>query len=277
MENCRKNDVPSRDAGACVSSALHTCWLPTGGASDRLPGQCSGYEHGMEAPTKDHEQKRLAALRDYHILDTAPEQAYDDLTALAAHICGVPIAVISLVDKDRQWFKSRVGILEQQTARDVAFCTHTILDSGPMIVRDATQDPRFAGTRLVTGSPHICFYAGFPLATWEGHNLGALCAIDRQPRDLSGEQQRAMQALARQVMALLEYRRISTRLADALEQVRTLHGLLPICAWCKRIRDDRGYWTQVEAYVAAATDANFTHGICPDCLAKKRRETNKGN
>jgi GAF domain-containing protein len=224
----------------------------------------------MKAPIPDDEAERLAALSEYHILDTSAEQAYDDITALAAYLCDVPIAMISLVDESRQWFKSRVGLNQRETPRDVAFCAHAILQSDPLIVRDALKDARFADSALVTRSPHIRFYAGFPLATPEGFTLGTLCAIDRKPRLLSPEQKRAMQALARQVMALLELRRVSTRMAVALETVKTLHGLLPICAWCKRIRDDHGYWSQIEAYIHAHTGADFTHGICPDCLEKQR-------
>ena len=224
----------------------------------------------MKAPIPDNETQRLAALREYQILDTAAEQTYDDITALAAYLCNVPIAVISLVDKSRQWFKSKLGLNERETPRDVAFCAHAILQSEPLIVRDALKDSRFADSALVTRAPYIRFYAGFPLASPEGFALGTLCAIDRKPRQLSAEQKQAMQSLSRQVMALLELRRVSTRLAEALENVKTLHGLLPICAWCKRIRDDQGYWSQVEAYVHVHTEADFTHGICPDCFEKLR-------
>jgi len=224
----------------------------------------------MKAPIPDNEAERLQALREYHILDTGAEQAYDDITALAAYLCEVPIAMISLVDESRQWFKSKLGLNERETPRDVAFCAHAILQSEPLIVRDALKDARFADSELVTRSPHIRFYAGFPLASPEGYALGTLCAIDRRPRKLSAEQKTAMQALARQVMALLELRRVSNRMAAALEKLQTLHGLLPICAWCKRIRDDHGYWSQVEAYLHEHTGADFTHGICPECLEKQR-------
>ena len=224
----------------------------------------------MKAPIPDNESERLAALREYHILDTSGEQAYDDLTALAAYLCETPIAMISLVDESRQWFKSRVGLNTQETPRDVAFCAHAILQSEPLIVRDALKDVRFADSALVTRSPYIRFYAGYPLASPEGFTLGTLCAIDRKPRQLSPGQMKAMSSLARQVMALLELRRVSARMADALDKIKTLHGLLPICAWCKRIRDDKGYWSQVEAYVHDHTGADFTHGICPDCFEKQR-------
>jgi len=149
--------------------------------------------------------------------------------------------MVSLVDETRQWFKSKVGLKKRETPREVAFCSHAILRSEPLIIRDALRDRRFAENALVTGAPRIRFYAGFPLVNPEGFALGTLCAVDGKPHRLSAEQRRSMQALARQVMALLELRRVSTHLADALEHVKTLHGLLPICAWCKRIRDDQGY------------------------------------
>jgi GAF domain-containing protein len=224
----------------------------------------------MKAPIPENEAERLAALREYRILDSEAEKSYDDITALAAYLCDVPIAMISLVDESRQWFKSKLGVNQSETPRDVAFCAHAILQSEPLIVRDAHKDTRFADSALVTRAPHIRFYAGFPLASPEGFALGTLCAIDRKPRQLTPKQKRAMQALSRQVMALLELRRVSARMAEGLEKVKTLHGLLPICAWCKRIRDDHGYWSQVEAYVHEHTGADFTHGICPECLEKQR-------
>ena len=222
----------------------------------------------MTAPLPSNEVERLEALKEYHILDTGTDQSYDDITILAAHICKVPIAMISLVDEVRQWFKSRLGVEQQQTPREVAFCAHAILRNEPFIVADATKDRRLADSALVTGEPHIRFYAGIPLINPEGLVLGTLCVIDRQPRRLTAAQQSALRALSRQVMALLELRRVSTHLAEALDHVKKLQGLLPICAWCKRIRDDKGYWDQVEAYFHKSTGADFTHGICPQCMEK---------
>jgi len=222
----------------------------------------------MKAPLPNNETERLCALKEYHILDTETEQSYDDITTLAAHICEVPIAMISLVDEVRQWFKSKLELAQRQTPREVAFCAHAILQRGPFIVKDTLKDPRFVDNALVTGEPHIRFYAGIPLINPEGLALGTLCVVDHQPRRLSPAQQKALEALSRQVMALLELRRVSSHLAEALDHVKTLRGLLPICAWCKRIRDDEGYWDQVEAYVHKYTGADFTHGICPQCMEK---------
>jgi GAF domain-containing protein len=138
-----------------------------------------------------------------------------------------------------------------------------------MIVPDATSDPRFATNPLVTGSPNIRFYTGAPLVTTSGHSLGTLCVIDRVPRTLTPAQLEALEALGRLVVAQLELRRTSSDLAEALGRVRILSGLLPICGYCKRIRDDRDYWREVEAYVRSQAPVEFSQGICPRCMAER--------
>ena len=166
-------------------------------------------------PLPSDEAGRLAALDSYHILDTAPEQAYDDFTKLAAQICGVPIALVSLIDKNRQWFKSKIGLDAPETPREQAFCAHAIVDNQLLVVPDAAHDPRFEGNPLVTGAPHIRFYAGAPLVTDSGHGLGTLCVIDSVPRELSSDQLASLQALSRQLMAQLELRRTLALLTEA--------------------------------------------------------------
>ncbi len=162
------------------------------------------------------EQKRMAALRQYNLLDTLPEQSLDDLTSLAAHICEAPISMISLIDDKRQWFKSRIGnIGATETARDISFCGHAILQNDLFMVPDAFTDERFHDNPLVTGDPHVRFYAGAQLATPEGHNLGMLCVIDHVPRQLNQSQQDALRILSRQVMAQLELRRQTHELVES--------------------------------------------------------------
>jgi two-component system, NtrC family, sensor kinase len=157
-------------------------------------------------PVPKSEEERLAALERYRILDTLPEQVFDDITFLAAHLCGTPVALVSLVDAERQWFKSRVGWKRAETPRGLAFCAHAILQQELMIVPDTRHDPRFRDHPLVVGPPHVRFYAGAPLITPDGFAIGTLCVIDRVPRVLSGEQQLALTALARMVVAQLELR-----------------------------------------------------------------------
>lgn len=161
----------------------------------------------MQSPLPENELARLQALHDYGILDTAAEAEFDDFTLLAAHICGTPVALISLVDADRQWFKSRLGFSLSETPRGQSFCAHALHQPDVFLVPDAAADDRFAGNPLVTGDPNIRFYAGAPLVTEEGQALGTLCVIDRVPRTLTPEQQAALGALSRQVIARLELRR----------------------------------------------------------------------
>ena len=135
----------------------------------------------MIAPLPENELARPNVLRQYEILDTAPEQGYDELVTLAAQICQPPIAWMSLVDPLRQWFKAKVGVTVCETSRDIAFCAHTILQRAILEIPDATADPRFADNPLVTQNPFISFYAGIPLVTSKGYALGAFCVIDSVP------------------------------------------------------------------------------------------------
>jgi len=175
----------------------------------------------MTAPVPTKEAKRLKVLWQYDILDTVPEEVFDDLTELAARICEAPIALISLVDEDRQWFKSKVGVTLTETSRDISFCAHAVKQQDLFIIPDASKDPRFAANPLVISEPKIRFYAGAPLITPDGYALGTLCVIDKVPRELRFEQKQALRVLARHVMTQLELRRHARELNAAHEAGET--------------------------------------------------------
>jgi GAF domain-containing protein len=167
----------------------------------------------MKAPVPKNEKKRLEVLWQYDVLDSIPEQVFTDLADLAASICEAPIAMITLVDEKRQWFKAKHGVTVSETSRDVSFCAHAILQHELFIVPDATKDDRFADNPLVTSEPKIRFYAGAPLFTADGYALGTLCVVDKVPRNLRPDQKRALEILSRHIMTQLELRRHSRELA----------------------------------------------------------------
>ena len=167
------------------------------------------------------ESERLAALRSYRVLDTPPEPEFDDLVQIAARTCQTPVALISLIDERRQWFKAQVGLGVRETPLDRSICLSAMLLPGLTIVADLTEDPRFVGNPLVTGEPHLRFYAGAVLRTPDGVPLGALCVLDHMPRDLTQEQASTLTMLARQVMSQLELRRAIAERDDVLEANRT--------------------------------------------------------
>jgi anti-sigma regulatory factor (Ser/Thr protein kinase) len=201
-----------------------------------------------------NESERLVALRRYRILDTDPEQAFDDLALLASHICGTPIALISLIDADRQWFKSRVGLSIAETSRSVSFCTHAIQQRDLFVVPDARDHATFRDNPFVAAENGIRFYAGAPLVTPEGYALGTLCVLDKVPRTLTPDQVEALEALRRQAEAQLELRanlfeleqaladrdraevaqgKLVAELRESLDNVNKLSGLIPYCSECQ--------------------------------------------
>ncbi|SOD83088.1 sensor histidine kinase [Spirosoma fluviale] len=169
------------------------------------------------------ESNRLDALRSYDILDTLPEADYDHITSLASQICETPISLISLVDEKRQWFKSNLGLSVRETPRQFSFCAHAILNPNePLLVSDTRQDERFATNPLVTGEPHIVFYAGIPLIDADGFTLGSLCVIDDKPRQLSRAQLSALTTLTNQVVNLLTLRKTNKALQLSEQRYQTL-------------------------------------------------------
>lgn len=176
----------------------------------------------MKAPLPDNEIDRLAALYSLDILDSAPEQDFDDIVALASKVCGTPMSLVTLLDTDRQWFKAGVGTEETGSDRDISFCAHAILGRDLLVVPDATKDPRFADNPQVTCDGGVRFYAGAPLVTTDGFALGTLCVIDNEPRRLDHEQLQALRALARQVTSQMELRRHAVALANTTARLQEL-------------------------------------------------------
>ncbi len=223
---------------------------------------------GFGAPKISNEEERLRALAEYRILGTQPEQCYDDITKIASLTCGTPISLMSLVDTDKQWFKSMCGFETKETSRDVSFCSHAIASPEPLIIEDALLDERFKSNPLVVEEPKIRLYAGFPLQTPNDQRIGTLCVIDRKPGHLSDQQHQIMEALSRQVVTLLELRKRSIRLLDALTHMHNTEGILTTCSYCKEVRDADGEWQHLEKYLSKITDIRFSHGICDLCMEK---------
>ncbi|MFO1189904.1 MAG: adenylate/guanylate cyclase domain-containing protein [Alphaproteobacteria bacterium] len=214
------------------------------------------WEHGfMSVPRPLNEVERLAALRAYDVVDSAPELAYDEITALAAQICQCPVAVIGLVDETRDWKKSKYGLPPDFTAipREMSICSVTICGNDLVVVSDLTQDPRFASNPTVTGEPHLRHYCGMPLINPEGYALGTLCVVDFEPRKLTFEQTEAVRRLARQVVSQLELRR------SLLEQGRQMIEL-----------------ERARAEIAAERDKSerLLRNILPDAVARELKEKN---
>jgi signal transduction histidine kinase len=179
------------------------------------------------AASRPNEAERLQALRSYGILDTAVEPAFDDITRIASYVCQTPISLISLVDEGRQWFKSEVGLGMRETPLDQSICAHALLEHSFLEVQDTTKDARFDCNPLVTGEPHLRFYAGALLRTPDGLPLGTVCVLDNKPRQLSAEQRDILAALARQVMSQMEFRRallLSDRLQRNISRLMAVAG-----------------------------------------------------
>lgn len=183
----------------------HAAFGRRSGKSEKLPVVWTKPSQ-FKVPIPRDEPQRLRVLAEYNILDTPPEESFNSITVLASHICQTPIALMVLIDRDRQWFKSAVGTRLKETPREFAFCAHTIMKRSLMIVPDATRDKRFVGNPLVAASPRFRFYAGAPLITPDNRALGTLCVIDKEPRTLTAAQKKDLLALSRLIMTELELR-----------------------------------------------------------------------
>ncbi|MCX7193197.1 MAG: EAL domain-containing protein [Proteobacteria bacterium] len=194
----------------------------------------------------NNEQARLETLRSYDILDTEPEAEFDSMVQLAAAICETPIAAISLIDSDRQWFKAITGLDTKETSRDLAFCAHAILQKEILIVPDALKDDRFFDNALVTAEPNIRFYAGAPLISSEGYSLGTICVIDRVPRKLNENQLLALKALSGHITTQLElrlsHRKINVYLKELHSTQKVLNAVINASPDCISFKDGEGHW-----------------------------------
>ena len=212
------------------------------------------------------ESARLVALRRYDILDTPPEVPFDDLATLAAHLCGAPVALISFVASDREWFKARIGISIDAAPREISFSAHAILQSDVFVVTDASTDARFAGNPLVTET-HIRFCAGAPITTRDGHSLGMICVMDRVPRELSASQLQGLRALARHTVHLLELRRATLREVATRPAEELLHAITQGTAAVTGTR----FFTSLVEHLARALKVRRVY--VAECLDHERART----
>jgi GAF domain-containing protein len=227
----------------------------------------------MPAPIPVDEALRLKALRNYAILDTEPDAAFDDITRLAASICDTPIALVSFVDEDRQWFLSRHGTELRETDRCLAFCAHAIFEQELFEVPDASVDERFLDHPMVIEDPNIRFYAGALLTSPDGQNIGTLCVIDTVPRRLTEAQRASLLALARQVSRLLDGLVVRRQLASALAALDAFDRQLPVCVICDELSfSDKT--VSLQAFVETHTPARFHPTVCAQCIPQYAVEPN---
>ncbi|MGE0644990.1 MAG: PAS domain S-box protein [Nitrospira sp.] len=227
------------------------------------------------APLPEDEAARLKELHQYEILDTPADEGFDNLVKLAAHICGTPIALVSLVDTHRQWFKAKVGIDAPETPRDIAFCAHAIHGRDLFIVPDATQDERFADNPLVAADPRIRFYAGMPLVTPSGHAMGTLCVIDRTPKQLTADQLDALRMLGQQVVSRLELKRQQHTLEAHRANLDQAQALAHVGSWEWDIETGAEIWSdeqfRIFGYVPRTitpTISTFQEALHPEDRAR---------
>ena len=216
------------------------------------------------------EQERLDALRGYEILDTPPDGAFDRITALAARHFNVPVALVSLVDEDRIWFKSRHGLEVPEIPRSPGLCASVILSDSAYVVTNAMEDPRTLANPLVAGAMGLRFYAAAPLVTHDGHRLGTLNVIDFKPRDFDQDGEHTLHEFAGLVMDQMELRLSARKTIGALARVFQsterpvdLQKLITVCAWSRKIRLD-GEWMSLEDFLVNRLGVSITHGIDPE-------------
>lgn len=219
----------------------------------------------MSAPRPENEAERLAAL--YAVAERGSPEHFDDLTYIASQVCEAPIALLTMIGENKQWFRSKIGIDIEETDRDVAFCSHAILYTEPLVVADTTADERFRDNPLVTQPPFVRFYAGAPIAVEGGFNVGTVCVIDTEPRTddaLTEAQLKILQALSRQATQLLGCREDVS--PNPWGGVGSASEAASICAWCSRVQGRVGEWFSISEFLYQRFEVPTTHGICPDCM-----------
>ncbi len=219
-----------------------------------------------------NESDRLAALAQYEIMDTPAEGEFDDLVRVAAQVCGVPMALVSLIDHERQWFKAALGIETKETSREIAFCAHAIQQHEVFVVEDASKDERFAENPLVTGDNHLRFYAGAPLETTDGLPLGTLCVLDTKPRELNDDQKFALAALARQVMSRMELRRaLSSQRANEARHRQILESALDYAIISMDLKGVVTSWNEGAHRILGWSEAEMCGRRCDDFFTPEDR------
>ena len=224
----------------------------------------------MTDTANGREVERLAALHSYEVLDTPPDGAFDRITALAARHFDVPVALVSLVDEDRIWFKSRYGLGAEEIPRSPGLCASVIFSDDAYVVRNAIEDPRTLANPLVAGKMGVRFYAAVPLVTHDGHRLGTMNIIDFKPRDLDARGLSDLHEFAGLVMDQMELRLSARKAIAALTQVfqgversTDLEKLVTVCAWSRKIKVD-GRWVTFEEFLVDNLGVRITHGIDPE-------------
>lgn len=224
----------------------------------------------MTETASGKERERLGTLRSYEILDTPPDGAFDRITSLAARHFDVPVALVSLVDEDRIWFKSRHGLETQEIPRSPGLCASVILSDSAYVVTDAMEDPRTLANPLVAGAMGLRFYAAAPLVTHDGYRLGTINIIDFKPREFHAAGERSLHEFAGLVMDQMELRLSARKTIAALarifqgtEQAADLQKLITVCAWTRKIRLD-GEWMSLEDFLVNKLGLSITHGIDPE-------------
>lgn len=224
----------------------------------------------MTDPDIQREAERLTALHSYEILDTPPDGAFDRITALAARHFDVPVAIVSLVDQDRIWFKSRHGLETDEAPRSPGLCASVILSDDAYVIKNAIEDPRTLANPLVTGQMGVRFYAAAPLLTHDGHRLGTMNIIDFAPREFDSEGEKTLQQFAGVVMDQMELRLSARKAIRSLSKIflgeersNELKKLIAVSAWSRKIRVD-GEWVAFEDFLVNTLGVSITHGIDPE-------------